>query len=130
MPYQAGRRLPSEQASKLGHLEVLKSPLVIELCHSFEAVEEPREITASMWSEWSRSAEPLTLIFAVDGSIQTIQSSSTRKEIAFIKTALLRVDQHAISKINKDTPHPFAIRDILADSAVFHATALPLRNIR
>lgn len=45
MPYTAGEKLPGERASKLGHLEVLKSPLVQQLVHSFE--EEPADINIS-----------------------------------------------------------------------------------
>ena len=36
MPYQRGLRLPAEKASKLGHLEVIKCPLVQKLCQNFE----------------------------------------------------------------------------------------------
>ena len=49
--------------------------------------------------------------------------------LAFVKTALLAVDQYAISKLDKEAPNPFEVRDILAQSAQYHATAFPLRNV-
>ena len=36
MPYRSGERLPGERASRLGHLEVLKSELVNKLIKNFE----------------------------------------------------------------------------------------------
>ncbi len=36
MPYMKGDRLPGERASRLGHLEVLKSELVKKLVVQFE----------------------------------------------------------------------------------------------
>lgn len=131
MPYQAGRRLPGERASKLGHLEVLQSELVNRLCRSFEE-DEPFEIPPEvMWTKMPNTASPLTLIFGVDGSVQTIASPTPPyKAMAFVKTALLRVDQHALSKVNRESPHPFALRDILEDAALYHATVFPLRHVR
>ena len=61
--------------------------------------------------------------------MQPIQSESPPyKALAFVKTALLRVDRRALSRIDQDTPHPFALRDILSDSALYHATVFPLRH--
>ena len=37
MPYRAGNRLSGESASKLGHLDVIKSELVNELVSKFES---------------------------------------------------------------------------------------------
>jgi len=130
MPYGAGQRLPKERASKLGHLEVLKSDLVKKLCRSFE---DPKGVPVSSVGSWtpiSYEADPLPLIFSVDGSIQVIESETPpHKALAFIKTALLRMDQPALSKIDPDTPHPFALRDILEESALYHATVFPLRHV-
>ena len=130
MPYKAGERLPAERASRLGHLDVLKSELVKKLCKSFEdTVQSPISTTGS-WRAIPSSEKPLPLVFGVDGSIQVIESDTPPyKALAFVKTALLRVDQVALSLIDKETPHPLALRDILADSALYHATVLPLRHV-
>ena len=39
------------------------------------------------------------------------------------------MDNYKLSKIDKDTPHPFVLRDILADSAVYHSTVFPLKHV-
>lgn len=131
MPYQEGKRLPGERASKLGHLDVLKSELVKKLCDTFENPElnlVPIDIT---WERISLDGNPLRLIFGVDGSLQVIENEvPPHKALAFVKTALLRMDQFALSKIDKDLPHPFALRDILSESALYHATVFPLRHVR
>ena len=130
MPYGAGQRLPREKASKLGHLEVLKSDLVKKLCQSFEDPNAAPISSSSTWELICPQGDPLPLIFSVDGSFQLIKSETPpHKALAFIKTALLRMDQPALSKIDPDTPHPFALRDILEESALYHATVFPLRHV-
>lgn len=131
MPYQQGNRLPAERASKLGHLEVIQSPLVKKLCESFN---DPKYIehtgSLSQWEQLPKDGNELKIIFSTDGSIQVIENSNPPfKAIAFVKSALLKVDQYAISKIDKDTPNPFALRDIMKESALYHSTAFPLRNV-
>lgn len=130
MPYQGGKRLSGERASKLGHLDVIKSELVNEIIDHFEKPEPATIISKAHWENIEYDKSPLRLIFAVDGSKQTIQSDvPPYKELAFIKTALLRLDQHAISTIDSDSPHPMALRDILSDAAIYHATVFPLKGI-
>lgn len=131
MPYQKGNRLPQERASKLGHLEVINSPLVQKLCKNFNDPEiQDLTSSSSKWEKLPDVGEELKIIFSSDGSIQIIeQPNPPYKAIAFVKTALLKVDQFAISKLDKDTPNPFAIRDLLKESALYHATAFPLRNV-
>ncbi|MEN6500088.1 MAG: hypothetical protein ABFC65_06090 [Rectinema sp.] len=131
MPYKAGERLPAEHASRLGHLDVLKSELVKKLCKSFEdTLQRPISSGDSWQAIPSSNAQPLPLVFGVDGSMQVIESETPPyKALAFIKTALLRVDQVALSSIDEESPHPLALRDILADSALYHATVFPLRHV-
>jgi len=130
MPYQPGKRLPGERASRLGHLDVLKSELVRRLCESFEDRSQTAEHTRVCWQSLPLGGEPLPLVFGVDGSLQIIQSElPPHKSMAFVKTALLRMDQAALSLIDRQSPHPFALRDILTDSALYHATVFPLRHV-
>ncbi|MCH7963942.1 MAG: hypothetical protein IH852_08385 [Bacteroidetes bacterium] len=130
MPYQRGNRLPAERASKIGHLEVIQSPLVKKLCESFnnpDIVQIPDGIT---WQVLPKDGNPLNIIFSADGSIQTIEDNKPPfKAISFIKAALLKMDQHALGKLDKENPHPFTIRDIMKESALFHATSFPLRHV-
>ncbi len=131
MPYQGGKRLSGERASKLGHLDVINSELVNELIEQFETAEPADIETDAQWESIEERDDPLRLIFAVDGSKQTVRSDvPPYKEVSFIKTALLRLDQHALNKLDQNDPHPMALRDIMADSAMYHATVLPLKGIK
>jgi len=130
MPYREGSRLPGERASRLGHLEVLKSELVRQLCERFEdnTVDEPT--TSPVWEPLPVASEPLPIVFGVDGSLQVVTSEvPPYMALAFVKTALLAVDQYALSHLDKEAPHPFALRDILSKSAQYHSTVFPLRHI-
>lgn len=130
MPYPAGKRLPSERASRLGHLDVLKSELVNRLCKSFEDPNSTAETADAAWQDNPVAGKPLNIVFGVDGSIQTIRSEiQPYKELAFVKTAILKVDSAALAKVDRENPHPFALRDIMADSATYHATVFPLKNV-
>lgn len=66
MPFQAGKRLPGERASKIGHLEVLKNPLVNALCEKLIDEKGDDKETASQWTTISSSGKSLPLVFAVD----------------------------------------------------------------
>lgn len=131
MPYQKSSRLPGEKASKLGHLQVIQSSLVQTLCQNFEDPDYLPETSGIEWEPLPKAGKKLTVIFSVDGSIQTVEASTPPyKAIAFVKTALLKIDQIAVAKIDKDNPHPFALRDLMQDAAIYHATAFPLRHVR
>jgi len=130
MPYQAGNRLPGERASRIGHLDVLKSPLVRKLCDNFQKPEIPIESRDLQWLPIECDGDNLKYIFGVDGSTQIIRSDvSPYSTIGFVKTAILKLDDYALSKVDRGSPHPYVLRDILQDSAIYHATAFPLRNI-
>jgi hypothetical protein len=130
MPYQKGLRLPAEKASKLGHLEVIQCPLVKNLCQNFEDPDYTPESTGAVWQQLPKGGKELGIIFSSDGSIQTIESRKPPyKAIAFVKTALMKLDQHAIAKLDKETPNPFSLRDMMERAALFHATAFPLRHV-
>ena len=63
-----------------------------------------------------------TQIFA-DLQLQTIDLSEKARGGAG------SADQQALGKIDKESPHPLALRDILTDSAMYHATVFPLRHV-
>jgi hypothetical protein len=50
--------------------------------------------------------------------------------VAFVKTALLTVDRTRLEQIDKEHPHPLLLQEVLTNSAIFHATVFPLKNIR
>jgi YVTN family beta-propeller protein len=130
MPYSEGTRLPGERASRLSHLDILKSPVVKKFVNSFESLHleiDSKEVT---WQKMIMDENPMRLIFGIDGSFQTI-SSDTRptKQLSFVKTALLKIDKSALSKIDREFPHPLILKDILSNSALYHATVFPLKNV-
>lgn len=131
MPYQPGKRLPGERASKLGHLEVIKCPLVQTLCQNFEDPDYTPDTSKATWQPLPPAGKELKIIFSADGSIQTIESPQPPfKAIAFVKTALMKLDQYAIAKLDKETPNPFALKDAMEKAALFHSTAFPLRHVQ
>jgi hypothetical protein len=131
MPYQTGKRLPGEKASKIGHLEVIKCPLVKKLCQNFEDPEYTPDISKAAWQLLPQTGNELKIIFSSDGSIQTLESSQPpHKAIAFVKTALMKLDQYAISKLDQEAPNPFALKDAMEKAALFHSTAFPLRHVK
>jgi hypothetical protein len=127
--YQGGGRLPAEKASKLSHLDVLNSELVNKLLADFES---PLVTDLNIDLDWKTfsSEAPLDLIFAVDGSLQVIQGTTpSRKELAFVKTALLKLSAKDIEGLDKDDPHPLALKKLMSDSALYHATVFPLKFV-
>lgn len=130
MSYKAGKRLPGETASRLGHLDVLKSELVNRLIQEFDKKGIPSPTSQREWVPIPQGGKPLSIIFGVDGSIQVIESETLpRKKLAYVKTALLRLDQIGLSQVDKNNPHPFKLRDLLIDSALYHATVFPLKHV-
>lgn len=131
MPFQKGLRLPGERASKLGHLEFMTNPLVQKICSQLVDVEPDPESSFKLWSPLEPGNDPLPIIFCSDGSFQIISNEAPPYcARAFIKTALLRIDRHALANIDPNNPHPYALRDILKDSSLHHATVFPLRHVR
>ncbi len=131
MPYSASKKLGGEIASKLGHLEIVKNPLVREIVKQLEEDSNLQKIIPSL--EWRPLPEKdaLKIIFVVDGSYQVVKSERyPYKEVAFIKTVLLRYNHNEFEKLDPVTPHPMALRDILSNAALYHATVLPLRGIK
>jgi hypothetical protein len=52
------------------------------------------------------------------------------REVAFVKTALVLLDRDQLAEIDPYFPHPLDLRDAMAESGLFHATAFPLRHVR
>ncbi len=130
MPYQAGNRLPGERASKIAHLEVLKSPLVKKLVESFKSSEMPNECVNFKWEYLPKSTDNLIYIYGVDGSYQTICSDkSPYSTISFVKTSIIKMNILDLDRLDKKNPHPLILRKILKESVAFHSTVFPLRNV-
>ena len=131
MPYQKSSSLPGERGSKLGHLDILKSDLVNSLIRQFEyPPADELAPTTGIWHSFDpEAARPLRLVLAVDGSMQALVSQHIpTRELAFVKTALIRLDPRAIAKLDPDYPHPLNLTRLMRDAALYHATVFPLKN--
>ena len=125
MPYKG------ERANKIGHMEVVNSELVKRIIDEFEKPQiDPEQVPQLQWIDLEKSEDVLQTVFCVDGSLQTIVSKSLpRRELTFIKTALLSLDQAALSKLDPQYPHPFSMKRIMENSALYHSTVFPLKKI-
>lgn len=133
MPYSAGTRLPFETASKLGHLAVVQSPWVQALVADFDsAAPAEGDLSKTVWQTIDTTGVlPLRAVWAVDGSfVPVITERKPQKEVAFVKTALLLVDRTRLDLIDKENPHPLLLQDVMRDSAAYHSTVFPLKNVR
>ncbi|MGH9617069.1 MAG: hypothetical protein ACRD28_10040, partial [Acidobacteriaceae bacterium] len=105
--------------------------MVTELCKSFEDPDVSQPTLPTNWIKTPDPVGPLPLIFGVDGSVQIIESQTKpHKALGFVKTAMITLDGPALATLDKQEPHPFAVRDILEKSQLYHATVFPLRNVR
>jgi hypothetical protein len=127
--YSGGSRLSAEKASKLSHLDVLNSELVNQLLKNFESSGVSDFNVDLEWSKYNIS-EKLEVVFSVDGSLQEIKGSTPPyKELSFVKTALLRLKLSDLEKIDKRDPHPLELKQLMSDSALYHATVFPLKFV-
>lgn len=127
MPY------PGEMASKLGHLTLVESPWVKDLVTGFERAPAPAgDPAGTPWQSFDpAAAAPLSRVWAVDGSFVAVRSADKPpREVAFVKTALVLLDREQMADIDPHFPHPLDLRDVMAESGLFHATVFPLRHVR
>lgn len=130
MPYHESSRLPGEFASKISHMDVIEDEFIKNLASSFESTnKEDIEINAK-WEEYTTD-ELLPVVFSVDGSFQIVISEHwPYRKIAFVKIALVILNNEEVSKLDKENPHPMKIRDILAKSSFHHSTIIPLQHVQ
>lgn len=123
----------AESASKLGHLDVLKSDHVKKIIQEFESLnsENIHNDDISGWDTLEHKSSPFKLIYCVDGSIAPIVGvGAIKKELAFVKTALFALDEANLDHIDKKYPHPLQMKKLMENSAHLHSTVFPLKNIR
>jgi hypothetical protein len=112
---------------------LIESPWVKDLVAGFERAPAPAgDPAGTPWKTFDPGAAvPLSRVWAVDGSFVPVQSTDTPpREVAFVKTALVLLDREQMADIDPDFPHPLDLRDAMAESGLFHATAFPLRHVR
>lgn len=130
MPYQQGTNLPGEFASKVGHIDVVKSELMDELIKNLEFKEIPKTEKKEIWESIPKG-ETLTEIFGTDGSPQPIPYEDWPYARLFcVKVALISITSDEIDKLNQLRPHPMEIRDLLSQSVIRHVNLFPLRHVQ
>jgi len=131
VPYHSTGRLANENASKLGHLDILNSKFVNEVVKAFEFPEIEEDVGEEKWEPFSvDTSKTLPLVFATDGSFQIVRSERPPfREVGFVKTALLRMDPKLFSDIDRRYPHPHKLREVMRESALYHSTVFPLRGV-
>ncbi|MDV7430552.1 hypothetical protein R4470_15075 [Acinetobacter baumannii] len=123
----------AETASKLGHLDILKSEHVKKLIEEFETISEKDLDSQDMvgWKRLEHKPSPFKLIYCVDGSIAPVVGvGAIKKELAFVKTALFALDESSLENVDKKYPHPLQMKKLMENSAHLHSTVFPLKNIR
>lgn len=133
MAYNSGQfhTIP-EYASKLNHVDIAKSEWTKSLLDNFEIddVMDEANYDNNIWAEYNLNdinCEPLEHIWVVDGSFAQVYNKN--KELAYVKTALLTIDENKIDNVDIGNPHPMILQDLMRDSALHHITVLPLKNI-
>jgi hypothetical protein len=130
MPYKQGTRLPGEKASPISHIDLLRNKLINEVIKKFEVSHNNLQSLQPNWIEIPSDNKALPYIFSVDGSCIVRQDDKPPYwKVAFIKTSLFLLDQNALSKIDKDSPHPFQLRDYIYNYSLSHCAVFPLKNI-
>lgn len=120
-----------EKASKLGHIKLIESDWVREILSdlSSDDLNDESLYDNSIWNEYKLgNKKPLEHIWVVDGSYVNVNEN--KKEVCFVKTALMTINEEKIAKIDKQYPHPMDLKEINTDSAMFHCTVFPLKNLR
>lgn len=131
MAYSSSGKLGIEYASKLGHIDLINDPWINDLVKNFNS-KEIVEHDISKWYEYDRLIhDEIQYIWAVDGSIAEVKSElNPKKEMAFVKAAMLQIDKKDLSKINSKYPQPERLKDVLSKSSFFVSTVFPLKYIR
>ena len=99
-----------EKASKLGHLDVIKDEWVQEILSEFvtDDINDESNYDNTIWNEYKPgTVKPLKHIWVVDGSYSNLNEN--KKELCYVKTALMNIQQERIAKIDKLNPHPLEI---------------------
>lgn len=131
MAYSSSGKLGIEYASKLGHIDLIMDPWVNDLVKSFDST-GTSEYDITKWIEYKRVIhDEIEYVWAVDGSIAEVKSEiNPKKEMAFVKAAMLQIDIKDLNKINSKYPQPERLKDILSKSSFFVSTVFPLKQIK
>lgn len=122
--------VPSEMASKIGHLSVIEDEFVQSLLKSFESAELSDEEKANIPIEDVELGESASKVICVDGSFAVVPHAlKDHKRLAYIKIAAIGLNIDELEKANKVIVNPEVVSKIISDYATTQSTVLPLENI-
>lgn len=122
--------VPSEMASKIGHLSVIEDEFVQELLKSFEIHEENKKDFSKIPFQKAKIGNAATKVICVDGSFAIVPHAiKDHKKLAYIKIAALGLDIEQLEKANKVIVNPEVVRTIISEYATTESTVLPLENV-
>lgn len=132
MATPAGKILPAEYASKIGHIKTIESPHVQRLIQAFEKTDMPDiqvgEVTDHLDLE---AAHQIENVVAIDGSFLTIPNSLKRgRRLAFLQITMVRLKLSELREMRENPivdPRDHARR--LKDCHHTIAWPLPLSGI-
>lgn len=122
--------VPSEMASKIGHLSVIEDEFVQELLQSFEISNSEDSENTDIEPEVISLDEPATKVICVDGSFTVVPHAlKDHKKLAYIKIAAIGLNIEELEKANKVVVNPEVVKKITNEYATTQSTVLPLENI-
>ncbi|MED4012937.1 hypothetical protein P4606_19795 [Priestia aryabhattai] len=133
MAYSGNNAMPTEYASKLGHLPIVKDEFVSKLIKDFESFSLEDETTNILRCEnfVTEKETSISSIISVDGSCSHIVNPIiNKKSVSFIKVATLMISLQQLQKAQATIVDPTLISEIISKYADTISTVLPLNNVR
>jgi hypothetical protein len=131
MAYNASGGYPAEYASKLGHMRLIKDPLVQKVIEAFESTEPKTDNQPPIELREVSLDKPLSQIITVDGSsLDVPQLQRAERKMGFIQIAAQLFKLTTLEKLESDPMMDPREANRLINRAVQHLQAtLPLAGV-
>jgi hypothetical protein len=131
MAYSASGGFPAEYASKLGHMRLIKDPLVQKVIEAFESTEARTDNQPPIELRHASLDKPLSQIITVDGSsLDVPQLQRVERKMGFIQIAAQLFKLTTLEKLESDPMMDPREANRLINTAVQHLQAtLPLAGV-
>lgn len=122
--------IPSEMASKIGHLSVIEDEFVQQMLDSFQITNASEDLKKNINVQIIKPSKAATKVICVDGSFTVVPHAlKDHKKLAYIKIAALGLNIDELEKANKVVVDPKIVQKITSEYATTQSTVLPLENI-
>src|SRR5690606_31957323 len=106
--------VPSEMASKIGHLSVIEDEFVQQLLESFEITNKQKQDGKSLDIQKLEAVNPATKVICVDGSFTVVPHVlRDHKKLVYIKIAAIGLDINELEKANRVVVNPEVVMKII-----------------